>query len=64
MARNTEFRCAEHSIVILREMQAKRLRRHGDMLFPGLRGRISRQALNKLMARMKADAAPHNTSQV
>jgi integrase len=48
------------SMEILREMERRRLRRHGDVVFPGTRGpRLAIDTFYKQLKRMNVDTTPH-----
>jgi integrase len=49
----------DRSLAILREMLANRQRRHGDVVFPGMRGKLSIDTFFKQLKRMQVDATPH-----
>jgi integrase len=49
----------DRALVILREMEGKKLRRHGNIIFPGRCGQLAADTFFKHLQRMGLDAVPH-----
>jgi integrase len=50
---------SDRSIAILREAEGKKLRRHGDVVFPGRTGQMAPDTFNTLVERMQVSVVPH-----